>query len=128
MPGLTRLDLLDGNEFDAWNDIRGSRSAPIFLAAPTSLTTIRLPARKEVFRLENFLMCTNPKCRFIVNLREGAQVLERSKIVIDECPECGSKWSSYCPFCEQPLEVVCRGGLSFCVRCNRSLQPEGQAD
>ena len=32
-----------------------------------------------------FLICSNPKCRFVVNLREGAQVLERSKLVIDEC-------------------------------------------
>jgi hypothetical protein len=100
----------------------------IFGPLPDSLTIVRLSVCKEDFCLEYFLICPNPRCRSIINLLEGTQLLERSKLVIDECPECGSKWSSYCPFCEQPLEVVCRGGLSFCVRCNRSLQPEGQAD
>jgi hypothetical protein len=73
------------------------------------------------FRLEYFLICINPACRFIVDLREGRQVLERSKLVIDECPECGNPWSTYCPFCDRPLEVVQRGNLSFCSRCSRSL-------
>jgi hypothetical protein len=36
--------------------------------------------------MEHFLICRNPRCRYIVNLREGAQALERS---IDECPKCG---------------------------------------
>jgi len=53
--------------------------------------------------MECFLICTNAKCRMIVDLGEGGQVLERSKLVIDECPECGHPWSSQCPFCGCPL-------------------------
>ncbi len=75
--------------------------------------------------MEHFLICTNPMCRSIVNLRDGAQVLERSKIVIDECPECGSPWSSHCPSCARPLEIIEIGGRSFCLHCNGPLQPEG---
>jgi|HubBroStandDraft_1064217.scaffolds.fasta_scaffold926812_1 transcription elongation factor Elf1 len=78
--------------------------------------------------MEHFLICTNAKCRFLVNLREGAQVLERSKILIDECPECGHPWSSYCPFCGRPLENIERGNLSHCSHCGRDLRPDDRVD
>jgi rubrerythrin len=70
------------------------------------------------------LICTNTKCRSIVNLRHGVQVLERSKLVIHECPECGHPWSSDCPLCGRPLEAIQRGNLSRCLRCNRELRPD----
>ncbi len=73
--------------------------------------------------MEYFLICANPKCRYLINLREGAQVLERSKLVLDECPECGHPWSSYCPFCGRPLEAIRQGNLSHCLHCNKSLGP-----
>lgn len=73
--------------------------------------------------MEYFLICTNPSCRFIVNLREGAQVLERSKLFIDECPECGHPWSSYCPFCGRPLEAAQRGNFYRCLSCSENLRP-----
>ena len=78
--------------------------------------------------MEYFLICTNAKCRFIVNLREGARVLRRSKLVIDECPECGHRWSSCCPFCGRPLETIRRGNLCRCLRCGKELRPDGNRD
>jgi len=77
----------------------------------------------EVVRMESFLICTNSMCRYLVNLLERVQVLERSKLVIDECPECGHPWSSACPFCGRPLEAIRRGNLSRCLHCKESLQP-----
>src|SRR5947209_3611195 len=74
-----------------------SKNTPAFPQTQTQ------SAPKEDIGMEYFLICTNPTCRFIVNLREGAQVLERSKLVLDECPECGHPWSSYCPFCARRL-------------------------
>jgi len=74
--------------------------------------------------MEFFLICTNSKCRYLINLREGAQVLERSKLIIDECPDCGHPWSSYCPFCGRPLESVRRGELSHCSLCGSELVPD----
>jgi hypothetical protein len=74
--------------------------------------------------VEYFLICTNAKCRFIVNLREGARVLRRSQLIIDECPECGHPWSSSCPFCGRPLEAIQQDDLSLCSRCGRELQPD----
>jgi hypothetical protein len=78
-------------------------------------------ASEGLLSMEYFLICTNPRCRFIVNLREGAQVLERSKLVIDECPECGHPWSSYCPFCGRPLEATRRGDFYHCLNCKENL-------
>jgi uncharacterized Zn finger protein (UPF0148 family) len=78
--------------------------------------------------MEYFLICTNTKCRFIVNLREGVQVLEGSKLVINECPKCGQPWSSDCPFCGRTLEAIQRDKLSRCLRCNRELRPDANAD
>jgi hypothetical protein len=74
--------------------------------------------------VEYFLICANAKCRFIVNLREGARVLRRSQLIIDECPECGHPWSSSCPFCGRPLEAIQQGDLSLCSHCGRELQPD----
>jgi hypothetical protein len=71
----------------------------------------------------SFLICTNPKCRYIVSLRQGTQVLDRSELVIDECPECGHAWSSVCPFCARPLEVTGRGSISHCLHCKEKLLP-----
>src|SRR5258708_872591 len=87
-----------------------------------------LLACDKLLSMEYFLICTNAKCRLIVNLRESAQVLERSKLVIDECPDCGHPWSSYCPFCGRPLEVTRRGNLSQCLFCGRDLRPDANED
>jgi predicted RNA-binding Zn-ribbon protein involved in translation (DUF1610 family) len=77
--------------------------------------------------MTNFLICENPTCRFIVNLRDGAHVLERSNLVLDDCPECGHPWSSHCPFCGHPLEVIWRDKLPQCLKCGKQLQPVADA-
>lgn len=74
--------------------------------------------------MESYLLCTNPKCRNIVSLLEGAQVLRCSKLVLDACPECGQQWSSYCPFCDRPLSVIWRNKVPCCSDCGRTLKAE----
>lgn len=73
--------------------------------------------------MEDFLICSNPLCRHLMNLHEGEQVLERS-LVIDECPECGHLWSSCCPFCRHSLETDLRQTPPRCARCFRPLVPD----
>jgi ribosomal protein L37AE/L43A len=72
--------------------------------------------------MELFLLCTNPKCRYLVSLRDGGQVLERSKLVFDECPKCGHRWTSQCPFCDKPLEVTLHEKLPQCSHCGHTLK------
>jgi hypothetical protein len=43
---------------------------------------------REVSFVEHFLICKNPKCRFIVNLRESGQEVHRSELIVHQCPEC----------------------------------------
>lgn len=74
--------------------------------------------------MESFLICTNPKCRYLVDLQESGQPLERSKLILDECPECGHQWSSACPFCRQPLTTKLRNIPHRCSRCGQALLAE----
>ena len=73
---------------------------------------------------EDFLICESPKCRFVIDLREGGSLLSRSQILLNECPECGQSWSTACPFCSRPLEVALLGGLPHCSHCQRKLHAE----
>jgi transcription elongation factor Elf1 len=74
--------------------------------------------------MESFLICENPRCRMVLDLRENGHVLPRSEIVVHECPECGSPWSSTCPFCTKPLEVDWPDGLPHCSDCRQKFQAE----
>jgi hypothetical protein len=69
-----------------------------------------------------FLICENPSCHMVLDLRENGHVLPPAEIIVNKCPECGSGWSPQCPFCNKPLEVDLRSGLPHCFRCNRKLQ------
>jgi hypothetical protein len=72
--------------------------------------------------MESFLICENPTCHMVLDLRENGQVFPRSELIVNECPECGSPWSSACPFCSKLLEVDWRGGLPHCLSCRQKLQ------
>jgi predicted amidophosphoribosyltransferase len=72
---------------------------------------------------ESFLICSNPKCRYLVDLREGTQVLDRASLIIEECPECGYPWSNSCPFCGRRLKATRRGNISHCAHCKEKLLP-----
>jgi hypothetical protein len=74
--------------------------------------------------MESFLICENPRCRMVLDLRENGHVLPRSEIIVNECPECGSPWSSVCPFCNKLLEVDWRDGHPSCSGCRQKLQAE----
>jgi hypothetical protein len=69
----------------------------------------------------SFLICENPSCHMVLDLRENGNVLPRSEI-INACPECGSSWSNTCPFCSQPLEVAWQDSLPHCLSCRQKLR------
>jgi hypothetical protein len=78
--------------------------------------------------MEEYLVCENPKCRFLLSLREGGRVYRRSEIPLSACPECSQKWSGHCPFCVQILEVIWRNGVACCLHCDRELRPDANVD
>jgi hypothetical protein len=48
--------------------------------------------------MERFIICKNPLWRLVVDLRTDNRILKISELIINQCPECGSEWSSLCPF------------------------------
>ena len=77
--------------------------------------------------MEKILVCSNSRCRFVLDLRECDRVLRRSDLPIKECPECGSEWSSTCPFCARVLSLAWPHALPHCANCQRVLRPEHDA-
>jgi PAS domain S-box-containing protein len=68
-----------------------------------------------------FLICKNPKCRFLVDLRRDTKVLRRSARIIAKCDH---QWSSKCPSCTEPLAVIWRNKAPFCSHCSCALKSE----
>src|SRR5712664_2398225 len=116
------LHLMCGKE--TWVRGRPTKFRPL----PTTLAVRRWSARKGVLRLEEFLICTNRNCRFLVSLREGNKLLRRSDLILSACPECNHKWSGRCPFCVQPLKVVWQSKVPCCSHCGKALQPEAHGN
>ena len=48
--------------------------------------------------MDHFLICENPACRFVVDSNIPGETPKRHAFVLSQCPECGSEWSSTCPF------------------------------
>ena len=69
--------------------------------------------------MENFLICGNASCRFVLDLSEMRKPLRSSRFLLNECPECGSQWSAKCPFCSQPLSIIWHGHRAHCSQCQR---------
>jgi endogenous inhibitor of DNA gyrase (YacG/DUF329 family) len=73
--------------------------------------------------LEYYVICTNPSCRCLISLLEAAQVGACSKLVINQCPECGYPWSGKCPICGQLLATDSREKPHCCAHCGGALRP-----
>jgi hypothetical protein len=101
------------------------RNSGLSRASPA---TSKRSAPKGVPRLEEFLICTNGNCRFLLSLREGNKVWSREELILSSCPECDHEWSSRCPFCVQILDVTWQSEIPSCAHCRRPLKPEMRAD
>jgi hypothetical protein len=93
-----------------------------------SLAVLKPSDRKGDSVLEEFLICTNRDCRFVVSLWEGNKLLRRSDLILSACPECSHKWSGRCPFCVRTLEVAWRSRIPCCAHCSKALKPESRVD
>jgi len=75
--------------------------------------------------MERFLICKNPLCRFVIDLRtKENQIVQLSDLIISQCPDCGYEWSSQCPFCLQALDVTWRQSSPICSHCLKALKPD----
>ena len=78
--------------------------------------------------MEEFLICENASCRFVVSLRKGTSVYRRSELPLSSCPVCSQKWSGRCPFCDQTLEVIWRSNVPCRSHFDREFRPDERVD
>jgi hypothetical protein len=78
--------------------------------------------------LEEFLICTNKNCRFLLSLREANKLWQRAELILTACPECDQEWSGRCPFCAQILDVTMQSEIPCCAHCRKALKPETHGD
>src|SRR6202047_3712287 len=91
---------------------------------PSGFLAVRMPSdHKGDSVLEEFLICTNRNCRFLVSLREGNKLLPAAELIFSACPECNQEWSGRCPFCAQALDVTWQSEIPCCSHCRRPLKP-----
>jgi hypothetical protein len=69
-------------------------------------------------------ICANPECRFILDLRLNGRSMDGVRSIVSVCPECGSAWSSDCPFCSQALALKFVAGVPQSECCGRKLRAE----
>lgn len=119
---------VDQVEIDEWKE-PGIRGRPLdFETLTASLAVTELSFRKGVFTVEEFLICRNRECRFLISLWDGNKLVRRVDLILSVCPECAHEWSSRCPFCLQTLTVVWQNNVPSCSHCRKSLQPEAQLE
>jgi hypothetical protein len=75
----------------------------------------------------HFLICENPKCRFILDRRLNGRSRGEPQLIVKKCPDCGAGWSATCPTCHQPLAVKFVGGAPHTVCCARKPHVKAQA-
>lgn len=71
--------------------------------------------------MDHFLICKNPNCRFVMDILIGGKTPARQQFVLSSCPECGSAWSTSCPFSGSTLVVQWLRGLPHCLCCSQRL-------
>jgi hypothetical protein len=77
--------------------------------------------------MNHFLVCENPRCRFILDRRVNGESPDGVQQILKSCPACGSDWSSLCPFCDHILTVNFIEGLPHSACCGQRLLAEAKA-
>jgi hypothetical protein len=124
IPQFARSNALDWMELDLWKFGASSQ----ILGCPQRLSLLVNGPLAGGSRLEEFLICKNRKCRFLVSLRADNKLLSRAELIFSACPECNHEWSGRCPFCIQPLDVTWQSEIPSCSHCRKPLKPDADVD
>ena len=74
--------------------------------------------------MNRLLVCQNSSCRFLLDAGKK-QIGLKPEVRLEHCPECGSGWSTRCPYCNTALEAVLRSGSPpACFSCGQTMKPE----
>jgi hypothetical protein len=77
--------------------------------------------------MSHFLICENPKCRFILDCRIDGKSADSAQLILKTCPSCGGAWSSTCPSCGQALAVKLWAGVAHSNCCERKPRAKARA-
>jgi hypothetical protein len=77
--------------------------------------------------MDNYLICANPSCRFVLDRRLNGRSPARPQPILKKCPACRSGWSFTCPFCSQALAIKFVHGLVHSACCGRRLRVQAEA-
>jgi hypothetical protein len=77
--------------------------------------------------MDNYLICENPSCRFVLDRRLNGKSLPSPQPILKKCPSCRSEWSSVCPFCSQALTIKFVQGHAHASCCGRRLRAQAEA-
>ena len=77
--------------------------------------------------MERFLICSNPKCHFVLDRRINGKSLDGAQLILKRCPARGGEWSSTCLSCTQALAVKFMDGLPHSVYWDRKPPANARA-
>lgn len=77
--------------------------------------------------MDHYFICSNPKCRFVLDRRIDGKSLDGAHLVLKKCPACGGDWSSTCPSCSLALVVRLVGGVPHTACCERKSHAKARA-
>jgi hypothetical protein len=77
--------------------------------------------------MNHYLECSNPKCRFVLDLRIDGKANGHRRFILTKCPECGEKWSTKSPMSRTDLGAHWLAKLPPCSCCSRKVPAQAQA-
>lgn len=77
--------------------------------------------------MDHYLICSNSKCRFILDRLINGKSMDGAHLVLKKCPACGGDWTSICPSCSLTLAVRLTGGVPHAACCERKAHAKARA-
>jgi len=71
--------------------------------------------------MNHYLVCENPNCRFVLDIRVDGKRLASRRFILSKCPQCGGKWSATSPLPRHALGALWMNRLPHCSCCSRKL-------
>jgi hypothetical protein len=71
--------------------------------------------------MNHYLVCDNPSCRFVLDIRVDGKRLASPRFILGKCPQCGGKWSANGPLPRHALGAQWMNKLPHCSCCSGKL-------
>jgi hypothetical protein len=72
--------------------------------------------------MNHYLVCENPTCRFVLDLRLNGNGTGIRRLGLSKCPQCSGNWSAGGPVSRRALGARWAGKLPHCPCCRERVQ------